>query len=222
MTETNQTDRIPSQPGPYSEAAAQPTPPAAANGYGSPGMVRAGETEHGDAVWLDARGVHAATMATLTVELAAAYEALAGVQARCTAMLEERRAVDWTAQLRTMFRAFEQDLPERPAWPSEFVVTRRRRLIQEEAQETYDALEAGDMVEAVDGFVDLAIVALGGLLDFGADPRVMWHIIHESNMAKASGPVSSAGKKQKPPGWVPPDVRGCLIAMGWSPPKEAA
>jgi len=217
MTETNQTNSIPGQPGPYSEAAPQPTPPAAANGYGSPGMVRAGETESGEAVWLDARGVHAATMATLTVELAAAYEALSGVQARCTALLEERRAVDWTAQLRSMFIAFDQVVGERPHWPDAATVKLRRKLLVEETQETLDALDARDLPEVVDGVIDTCVVALGLLVAFGVDPRPIWDEVMVCNLRKAGGPKSSDGKIMKRPGFVGPDIERLLREQGWRP-----
>jgi len=165
--------------------------------------------------------VDATDYARLVAERDALRQQRDELQARGTALVEERRRVDWTEQLRAMFVAFDQDLPTKPAWPSDFVITRRMRLIDEEHEETREAMRSRDFVEAVDGFVDLAVVALGGLLDLGVDPRPIWAEVWKTNMAKASGPVSSAGKKQKPEGWQPPRIRELLIAQGWTPPAEA-
>lgn len=147
---------------------------------------------------------------------------LTATQARCTALLE-RRAVDWTSQLRSMFAAFEQALPERPGFPDEATVRLRVKLLREEVQETLDAVKARDLVEVADGCIDVVVVTLGMLLAFGIDPRPIWDEVMRTNFAKVEGGIqrSSDGKVMKPAGWVGPDLHAALVAQGWQPPKEA-
>jgi predicted HAD superfamily Cof-like phosphohydrolase len=125
------------------------------------------------------------------------------------------RALDWTDQLRHMFRVFEQDLPEEPGWPDDRTLKMRIKLIREEVGELLDAIERRDMVETVDGAIDAVVVTLGLLLALGVDPRPHWAEIHRTNLAKAGGPVSADGKRLKPAGWQPPDLARILYEQGW-------
>jgi hypothetical protein len=99
-------------------------------------------------------------------------------------------------------------------------VSTPRRLIREEMQELMDALDARDMVETVDGAIDLIYVVLGLLVTLGVDPRHIWNEIHASNMAKEGGEIRADGKFLKPPGWTPPDVLGWLVAQGYQDTPE--
>jgi hypothetical protein len=82
----------------------------------------------------------------------------------------------------------------------------RVKLIREEAKETCDAIEAGDLVEAVDGICDLIYVTIGAAIEFGVDVEPVFDEVHRSNMAKLGGPTREDGKTLKPPGWTAPDV----------------
>ena len=86
----------------------------------------------------------------------------------------------------------------------------RVSLIEEEAQETCDAIEAGDLVGAIDGLCDLIYVALGTAIEFGIDLEPFFDEVHRSNMAKEAGPMRADGKILKPAGWAPPDIAGIL------------
>lgn len=183
--------------------------------YGTAAMVCAGETEGGDRVWLDCAAVERASALTLAAENAALRANLTAVQTRCTELLKERRAVDWTNDVRALFRAFEQPIPTRCGWPDDATVRLRRKLIQEEHGETIDALAARDFPEFVDGCVDLMVVTLGALVACGVDPGPVWRAVQQANLTKAGGPVSSDGKRMKPPGFVPPDVATLLREQGW-------
>jgi predicted HAD superfamily Cof-like phosphohydrolase len=88
----------------------------------------------------------------------------------------------------------------------------RAELIREEAWETVDAIEAGDLIGAIDGMCDLLYVVYGAALEFGVDLEPFWQEVHRTNMAKAGGPVRADGKRLKPPGWTPPDIAGVLAA----------
>lgn len=86
----------------------------------------------------------------------------------------------------------------------------RCKLIREEAKETCDAIEAGDLVGAVDGICDLLYVTIGAAVEFGVNIEPVFDEVHRSNMAKVGGPVREDGKTLKPEGWKPPDIAGEL------------
>lgn len=86
----------------------------------------------------------------------------------------------------------------------------RAALIYEEAGETCSAIEAGDLVGAIDGLCDLIYVALGTAVEFGIDLAPFWREVHASNLRKAGGPTREDGKRLKPPGWTPPDLARVL------------
>ena len=87
----------------------------------------------------------------------------------------------------------------------------RAELIREEANEAIEAIEAGHLVEALDGLVDTIVVCLGTAVEMGLDLDPFWQEVHASNMAKVGGPTREDGKKLKPEGWVPPDIFGMLM-----------
>lgn len=86
----------------------------------------------------------------------------------------------------------------------------RAELIREEAAETVEAIERGDLVEAIDGLCDLLCVVYGAAAEFGVDLAPFWDEVHRTNMAKVGGPVRADGKRLKPQGWTPPDIAGLL------------
>jgi predicted HAD superfamily Cof-like phosphohydrolase len=89
----------------------------------------------------------------------------------------------------------------------------RAELIREEAHETVDAIEAGDLIGAIDGLCDLLCVVYGAAAEFGVDLEPFWDEVHRTNMAKAGGPLRADGKRLKPPGWTAPDIAGVLAAL---------
>lgn len=86
----------------------------------------------------------------------------------------------------------------------------RASLIREEAKETCDAIEEGDLIGAIDGLCDLIYVALGTASEFGIDLEPFFDEVHRSNMAKTGGPTRADGKIMKPEGWKPPDLAAVL------------
>jgi predicted HAD superfamily Cof-like phosphohydrolase len=70
--------------------------------------------------------------------------------------------------------------------------------------------------EIADGIVDSIVVLLGAACAMGIDIQPIWDKIHESNMAKATGPVREDGKRLKPENWQPPDIESELKKQGWS------
>jgi len=70
-----------------------------------------------------------------------------------------------------------------------------------------------DIVEAVDGIIDIIVVACGAACEWGIDLQPIWEEIHRTNMAKQGGPTRKDGKKLKPEGWKPPNVKGLIEAQ---------
>jgi predicted HAD superfamily Cof-like phosphohydrolase len=88
----------------------------------------------------------------------------------------------------------------------------RAALIREEVEETLDAIERRDLVEAIDGMCDVLCVVYGTAVEFGVDLAPFWDEVHRTNMAKQGGPVREDGKRLKPPGWEPPQIAALLAA----------
>ena len=89
----------------------------------------------------------------------------------------------------------------------------RVSLIREETNETIEAIERGDLVEAIDGMCDILCVVYGTAVEFGVNLAPFWDEVHRTNMAKQGGPVRKDGKRLKPEGWTPPDIAGLLAAL---------
>jgi predicted HAD superfamily Cof-like phosphohydrolase len=97
----------------------------------------------------------------------------------------------------------------------------RYRLLREEFNETMDADLANDLVEYVDGLLDIIVVAHGSLLSFiGKDAATECAAeVTRSNLAKAPGggvTRDQFGKIQKPADWTPPDIAGVLAKHGYT------
>lgn len=109
---------------------------------------------------------------------------------------------------------------------------RYAKHIAEEARELAQAWEAawadescnanpydtfGNVTGAVDGAVDLIVVAIGFLQSLGIPPGKAWDIVHAANMRKVvDGHVYRRpdGQIGKPPGWTGPEPELTrLIAM---------
>lgn len=90
----------------------------------------------------------------------------------------------------------------------------RVELLREETAETIEAIEAGDLIETIDGLVDVLVVTYGAAVEFGVNLAPFWEEIHRTNMAKVGGPIRADGKRLKPPGWIPPDIAGVLERSG--------
>jgi predicted HAD superfamily Cof-like phosphohydrolase len=72
-----------------------------------------------------------------------------------------------------------------------------------------------DVSELADGLADLDYVVEGTRLELGIDGGPIAAEVHRSNMAKVGGPIRQDGKRLKPSGWTPPDIRGELVKQGW-------
>ena len=64
-----------------------------------------------------------------------------------------------------------------------------------------------DLIAAIDGLGDLLYVLLGAAVEWGIDLQPYFDEIHASNMTKVGGPVRADGKRLKPAGYRPPNLR---------------
>lgn len=91
----------------------------------------------------------------------------------------------------------------------------RRALILEEAIETSDALQRGDLAAIADGLADTIYVCISAALELGIPIGRVWKEVHRTNMLKVGGATREDGKILKPDGWEPPDIGSILdAAMG--------
>ena len=92
----------------------------------------------------------------------------------------------------------------------------RRNLLQEEVGEYRDAEVHNDLIEVVDGLLDVIVVAWGTLLAYvGPDKaKAAAAQVVKSNLSKVIGeglPIKdAAGKVQKPDQYIAPNIRGVL------------
>ncbi len=86
----------------------------------------------------------------------------------------------------------------------------RLDFLTEELREILEATDRGDADAAVDGLVDLVVVAIGTAHAFGVDFREAWRVVHLANMAKSPGENPTRPNPfglpdlVKPPGWSAP------------------
>lgn len=127
-------------------------------------------------------------------------------------------------QVRELMAVFGQHVADAPQQPDPETVALRMVLLTEEFSETMAAHAAGDMVELLDGLVDMLVIIYGTVLTFGLPLEAAWAEVHRSNMAKvdpATGMVAyrEDGKVLKPEGWEGPRLDRVLEAAGWQAPE---
>lgn len=93
----------------------------------------------------------------------------------------------------------------------------RRKLLSEEIREYFDGEYADDLVEVVDGLLDVVVVAWGTLLAYLGVDRAQRAAaeVARSNLSKVNGSLGPIvrredGKLLKPAGWTPPDIEGAI------------
>lgn len=138
--------------------------------------------------------------------------------------------MDYTERLHEFHRAFGHHIEYRPTIgnvPTN-VKMLRKRLIEEEKHELFDAIDTNDLVEVADGLADLLYVVFGTAISFGIPIDQIFEVVHKSNMAKL-GPdgkpiTDKGGKSMKPAGWVGPteEIRRILYVFSSTTLKELA
>jgi predicted HAD superfamily Cof-like phosphohydrolase len=115
---------------------------------------------------------------------------------------------DWYADIQEFHKVVMQDdFKSTPHQPSFKSWSLRYTLVKEEMEETLDAIDKANLVEVADGIVDSMVVLLGTAVTCGIDIRPIWDAVHRANMAKKDGPMREDGKRLKPVGWKPPDIK---------------
>lgn len=116
-------------------------------------------------------------------------------------------------QVQEFHEAYGLPVLGEPGISDEMTNRLRLNLLQEELDELREALEQGDIVEALDALTDLQYVLDGAYLSFGlqAVKQVAFDEVHRSNMSKlgADGkPIRRPedGKVMKGPNYRPPDL----------------
>lgn len=102
-------------------------------------------------------------------------------------------------------------------WTDDEVRALRVKLLREEFEEYLDDGEdCDDLVETVDGLLDIIVIAWGSLLAYVGPVRAQAAAaeVARSNLAKVIGPglpiFREDGKVLKPAGWTPPDIAGAI------------
>lgn len=130
------------------------------------------------------------------------------------------------ACLREFHRAVGLSRADQPTVPAAELLTLRRTLLLEEAQEVQAEfvallarLDAGETVPPADlaplahELADLLYVTYGALDALGIDADAVFGEVHRANMGKLGGSRRADGKLLKPEGWQPADVRGVLEGL---------
>lgn len=107
-----------------------------------------------------------------------------------------------------------------PSFVREMIGSRaklRIDLIEEEFGELKTALMAAKVgagsanivvtPEQIDALCDLLYVVYGFGVELGVDLEPFFELVHEANMKKGPGQFREDGKKLKPAGWEPADLR---------------
>lgn len=113
--------------------------------------------------------------------------------------------------VRAFHQKFGVDHPSEPVEPSQINWGRHKcRIdwIDSEGIEVRDGCMNKDRAELADGYIDIIVFALGGLVELGVDGSPLFDAVMKANMTKIK--VPGVSKIQKPEGFVHPDI-GALI-----------
>lgn len=110
----------------------------------------------------------------------------------------------WFA-MQDVHRALETLAPPVPSLQDPHLVERRADWMQEEIDEL---LEAEDIIEQADAYLDIIVFALGGLVELGIQPGELYSIVLQSQYDKlwedGKPRKREDGKWIKPPHWQDP------------------
>ena len=91
-------------------------------------------------------------------------------------------------------------------------LTFRMLMVNEEVQETMQAINNSDAEEVVDGLIDMCVFAIGTLDVIGVNANEAWDKVYNANMAKSPGV-----KPGRPNRFGLPDL---LKPSGWEAPSH--
>jgi predicted HAD superfamily Cof-like phosphohydrolase len=101
-----------------------------------------------------------------------------------------------------------------PHIPSQGIIDLRRKLVKEETDELFLGIDSNNLEEIADGAADSIVVIIGLCITYGIDLQKIWDEVHRTNMLKKDGPIRADGKRLKPSGWKPPEIKKLLNDQG--------
>jgi len=122
-------------------------------------------------------------------------------------MIEQIKMV---REFHTVMKAYNLDVPQ-VNLPSN-IIALRKKLIEEETKEVFDAVEKKDLVNLLKEYCDLLYVVFGGIVEHGLDHLIeeAFEMVQKSNMSKLGDdgkPVfREDGKLLKGPNYKAPDL----------------
>lgn len=116
------------------------------------------------------------------------------------------------ADVRAFRSKFGQAAARFPHWPvDDDAINVQIRLLDEECDELWEAIESRDLAAIAGECVDVVYVILGLMCLLGLPFVPFWRLIHRANMAKV--PAPDGGKALKPDGWVKPNLQAELTLI---------
>lgn len=85
------------------------------------------------------------------------------------------------------------------------------KLIKEEVEELWTAINNQDRVEQLDALIDILVVTVGAIHSMGADAEGAWKEVMRTNFAKIDKDTGKVRKREdgkvlKPVGWTAPEL----------------
>lgn len=124
----------------------------------------------------------------------------------------------WAHKVYAFRRFYERPILPSPGPLSEEEIQTHHKIIVEEWREFWTGLTTGDIIETLDGGIDLIYTVIGALLASGIPPHVIdaaMEEVHASNMTKSGTdgkPILSAeGKILKGPNYIKADLVGAAL-----------
>lgn len=121
---------------------------------------------------------------------------------------------DWYQDIVDFHKGAGHYIGSKPEVPSSTTKQLRLNLIDEEVNETLQAIKEDNLEGVADGITDSIVVLLGTAVSYGVDIRPIWDEVHRTNMAKIGGGKRRNGKSLKPLGWQPPNINKLLMEQG--------
>tara|TARA_R100000234_G_scaffold67036_1_gene40916 strand:- start:88 stop:648 length:561 start_codon:yes stop_codon:yes gene_type:complete len=125
--------------------------------------------------------------------------------------------VDWVKNINDMHKKFgvhdwlNNKIKEEDYYTLKEFLEFRMRFLDEELNETKEAIKHKHADDIVDGLIDLCVIAIGTLDILGVDAHRAWRRVHRANMAKEVGQKESRPNDLglpdmvKPDDWIGPD-----------------
>ena len=118
---------------------------------------------------------------------------------------------DWVKNINDMHSKFgvhdwiNKKIEEKDYYSLHEFLQFRMRFLDEELNETKEAIKYRHADDIVDGLIDLCVIAIGTLDILGVDAHRSWHRVHRANMSKEVGEKESRPNPLGLPDMIKPD-----------------